>query len=159
MVSEVLKLDRPPSIPDIPTLCNKAIATILSKTNKQFMDSIRKKEDALYKKSPKRYHTNFQTAAGLQPCAKDQPNLTTIIDPNTGQITSHPQTILDTLHTHFEKEQSRVTPDTLPIPPWLDPNNPNTYTTPKQNPSDMKQLSLDQHLTRSHYNTAYQRAP
>jgi hypothetical protein len=117
MASEVLKLDKLPSIPDIPTLCNRAITTILSKANKILMDSMRKKEDALYKKSPKRYHHNLKTSAGLQPCAKDQPNLSTITDPNTGQITSRIQSNLDTLHTHFEKEQSRVTPDTLPILP------------------------------------------
>ena len=123
------------------------------------MDSIRKKEDALYKKSPKRYHHNLRTDAGLQPCAKDQPNLSTITDPNTGQTTSHPQSIMDTLYTYFEKEQSRVTPETLPTPPWLDPNSPDPYITPTRNPTNTQQLSLDQHLTRSHCNTACQRAP
>lgn len=116
MATEFLKLDKPPSIPDIPALCNKAITTILSKANKKLMDSIRKNEDALYIKSPKRYHHNLKTAAGLLPCAEDQPNLSTITYPNTGQITSHPKTILDTLHTYFEKEQSRVIPETLPTP-------------------------------------------
>ena len=140
MATEVLKLGKLPFIPDILTLCNKAINNILSKANKRLMDSIRKKEDALYKKSPKRYHHNLKTVAGLQPGARDQPNLSTITEPNTVQITSHPQTILDTLHTHFEKEESRVTPDTLPIPPWLDPKNLDSYTTPKRNPSDIKQL-------------------
>jgi hypothetical protein len=47
MAIEVLKLYKPPSIPDIPALCNKAITTILSKANKKLMDSIKKKEDAL----------------------------------------------------------------------------------------------------------------
>ena len=122
------------------------------------MDYIRKKEDALFKKSPKRYHHNLKTGAGLQQGARDQPSLSTITDPYSGQITSHPQTILDTLHTHLENEQSRVTPDTLPIPPWLDPNKLDSYTTPRRNPSDIKQVSLYQHLTRSHYNTACQRA-
>jgi hypothetical protein len=52
MASEVLKLDKPPSILDSPTLCSRAITTILSKTNKKLMDSIRKKDDALYKRAP-----------------------------------------------------------------------------------------------------------
>jgi len=73
MASEVLKLDKPPSIPDIPALCNMAIITILSKASKKLMDSMRKKEDTLYKNSPKRYHHNLITAAGLQSCAKNQP--------------------------------------------------------------------------------------
>jgi hypothetical protein len=46
----------------IPTLCKRAITTILSKSDKKLMDSIRKKEDTLYKKSPKRYHHNLKTA-------------------------------------------------------------------------------------------------
>ena len=159
MASEVLRLDKPSSIPDISTLCIRGIATILGKANKKLMDSRRTKEDALYKKSPKRYHHNLKAAAGLQSCANDHPNLSIITDPNTKQITPYPQTILDTLHTHFEKEQSRVIPNTLPIPSWLDPDNPDSYTTSKRNSSDTKQLSLDQCLTRSHYNTACQRAP
>jgi hypothetical protein len=53
MASEVLKLDHKlPSIPDFPTLCNRAITTILSKPNKKLMDFIRKTEDELYKRAP-----------------------------------------------------------------------------------------------------------
>jgi hypothetical protein len=52
MASKVLNLDKPPPIQDIPALCNRAMTTILSKANKKLIDSIRKKEDALYKKAP-----------------------------------------------------------------------------------------------------------
>jgi len=88
------------------------------------MDAIRKKEDALYKKSPKRYHNNLKTAAGLQPRAKDQPNLATIRDPITNEIKSRFQTIIDIIQSHYEREHARTTPGTIPAPPWEDPNNP-----------------------------------
>jgi hypothetical protein len=113
MATKVLKLDKPPFIPDIPTKPSRSSSAKPTKTDGLHPE----KEDALYKKSPKRYHHNLKAAAGLQQGARDQPNLYTITDTNSGQITSHPQTILDTLRTNFEKEQSRVTPDTLPIPP------------------------------------------
>jgi hypothetical protein len=59
--SEVLQLPGPPSLEDIPTLCNKAIATIIIKVNRKLVDSHRKKEDRLYKKCPKRNHNNLET--------------------------------------------------------------------------------------------------
>ncbi len=76
--SEVLELPDPPSLEDIPALCNKAIATIINKVNRKLVDSLRKKEDQLFKKSPERYHNNLKTTAGLQPNAKDQPKLEAI---------------------------------------------------------------------------------
>ena len=62
--SEVLQLPDPPNLEDIPALCNKAIAIIINKANRKLADSLRKKEDLLYKKSPKRYHNNLKIAAG-----------------------------------------------------------------------------------------------
>ncbi len=80
-VSTILQLPEPPNIADIPSLCHKAISTIINKANRKLIDKLRKKEDALYKQSPKRYHANLKTTAGLQPRAKDQPNLSTIREP------------------------------------------------------------------------------
>ncbi len=59
---------------DIPSLCHKAISSLINKANRKFMDKLRKKEDALYKKSPKRYHANLKISAGLQPRVKDYDN-------------------------------------------------------------------------------------
>jgi len=115
------------------------------------------KEDVLYKKSPKRYHNNLKTAAGLQPRAKDQPNLTTVRGPITNEITSNPQTIIDTIQTHYEHEHARTTPDTISAPPWRNPNNPDPYDTKRKDP-DKTQDSLNYHLTPGHYTMAYQRA-
>ena len=78
---------------------------------------MRKKEDAVYRKRPKEKNSKLKTTAGLQPIARDQPNLATITVPGTKKIISNPQTILETLQTHFEIKQSRVAPDTLHIPP------------------------------------------
>jgi hypothetical protein len=61
--NEVLQLPDPPNLENIPALCHKAIAVIINKVNRKLADSIRKKEDQLYKKSPKRYHNNLKTAA------------------------------------------------------------------------------------------------
>ena len=91
---------------DIPSLCNKAIATIISKATKQLGDTLQRKENALYKKSAKRYHHNLKTSAGLQPRARDQPNLQTIRDPLTNEITANPHTIISTIQTYYEKEHS-----------------------------------------------------
>ena len=90
----------------------------MSKTNRKLVDSLRKKEDQLYEKSPKRYHDHFKTAASLKPNAKDQPNLDVIRDPTTDEIPTHPIQIINILQTHFEKENSRNTPDHIPLPPW-----------------------------------------
>ena len=86
--SNILQLTEPPNIEDIPSLCHNAISTIINKANQKLMDKLRKKEDTKYKKNPKRYHANLKTSAGLQPRVKDQPNLTTIRDPETKEITS-----------------------------------------------------------------------
>jgi hypothetical protein len=114
--SEVLQLPNPPELEDIQAFCHKAIAAIVNKANRKLADSLRKKEDQLYKKSPKRYHNNLKTTAGLQPNAKDQPKLEAIIDPATNSITSHPPKVIKILQTHFEKEHSRNTPDHIPPP-------------------------------------------
>jgi hypothetical protein len=99
--SEVLQLLDPPNLEDIPALlCNKAIATIMNKANRKLVDSLRKKEDHLYKKSPKRYHNNLKTEAGLQPSAKDQLKLIAIRDPTTNDITTHPPRIIDMIQKH-----------------------------------------------------------
>ncbi len=50
---EVLQLSDPPKLKGIPVLFNKAIATIIHKANRKLVDSLRKKEDQLYKKSTK----------------------------------------------------------------------------------------------------------
>ncbi len=91
------------------------------------MDKLRKKEDTLYKNSPKRYHANLKISAGLQPRAKDQPNLATVRDPKTKEITSQPQAIIDTVQTYYEQEHSRTTPDNLQKPPWQNPSNQDPY--------------------------------
>ena len=114
-------------------MCNKAIATILNKANRKLVDSLRKKEDLLYRKSPKRYHNNFNTAAGLQPNAKDTPNLDAIRDSTTNEMTTNPTQIINILQTNFEKEHSRTTPDHIPPPPWQNPLNSDPYTNPKAN--------------------------
>jgi hypothetical protein len=148
--SEVLQHSDPPNLEDIPALCNKAIATIINKANHKLVDSLRKKEDQLYKKSPKRYHNNLKTTAGLQPNAKDQPKLEAIRDPNTNEITTHPPRIIDILQTHFEKEHSRNTPDHIPPPPWQNSLNPDPYTNPKAN-IPTPQHTLDYFLPKNHY--------
>ena len=51
--SEVLQLPDPPELEDILALCHKAIATIVNKANRKLADTLRKKEEKLYKKSPK----------------------------------------------------------------------------------------------------------
>ena len=76
--NEVLQLSNMPNLEDIPALRNIAIATIINKANCKLVDSLWKKEDQRYKKSPKRYHNNLKTAAGLRPNAKDQANLDAI---------------------------------------------------------------------------------
>jgi len=73
--TKILQLSDPPELQDIPTLCHNAIAVIINKANRKLTDSLRKKEDQLYKKSPKHYHNNLKTAAGFQPNAKSQPKL------------------------------------------------------------------------------------
>ena len=115
--NEVLQLLDSPKLEDIPALCNKAIATIVNKANRKLVSSLRKKEDQLYKKSPKRYHNNLKTATGQQTNIKDQPKLDTIRDPTTNDITTHPPRIIDILQTHFEKEHSHNTPGHIPPPP------------------------------------------
>ena len=100
----MLQLPDPPNLEDIPALCNKAIATIINKANRKLVDALRKKEDQLYKKIPKRYHNNLKTAAGLQSNAKAQPKLEAIRNPTTNEITTQPSQIVGILlQTHFEK--------------------------------------------------------
>jgi hypothetical protein len=94
----------PPKIEDIPTLCYKAIATIMSKANRKIAEIFRKKEYSLYKKSPRRYHHNLKTTAGLQTKAKDQLNLVMIRDPRTNEILAELNQILNILKTYFEKK-------------------------------------------------------
>jgi hypothetical protein len=143
-----------PKVDVISTLYRKAIATIISKATKKLADTLGKKEDSLYKKSTKRYHQNLKTAAGLQPKVKDQPNLSNIRDPNTNEITAEPHHILTVLQTHFKKEQSRNTPEDIPLPPWQNPLNPDPYTTPRKGDQDAAQHTLDHYLTRGHYAAA-----
>ena len=100
---EVLQLPNPPKLEDIPSMCNKAIATIIDKAKRKLVESLRKKEDQLCKKSPKRYHNHLKTPASLQPNATDQPRLEAIRDPNTNKITTNPSQIINILQTHFEK--------------------------------------------------------
>jgi endonuclease/exonuclease/phosphatase family metal-dependent hydrolase len=52
--TEVLQLADPPPLEDIPALCHRAITAIINKANRKLTNSLRKKEDQLYKKSPKR---------------------------------------------------------------------------------------------------------
>jgi len=121
----VLQLPDPPNnLEDIPALCSKDIATIINKANRKLGDSLRNKEEQLYKKSHKRYHNNLKTSAGLQSNAKDQPKLEAIHDPTTNEITTHPPRIVDILQTHFEKKHSRNTLDHIPPPAWQNPLSP-----------------------------------
>ena len=138
-------------------MCNEAIATIINKANRKLVDSLRRKEDQLSKKSPKRYHNNLKTAASLQPNAKDQPNLDAIRDPTINEITTHPTQIINILQTHFEKEQSRNTPDHIPLPPWQNPLNPDPYTNPKANTATT-QHTPNYYLTKNHYTAACHKA-
>jgi hypothetical protein len=142
---------------DIPSLCHKAISSIINKANRKLMDKLKKKEDTLYKNSPKRYHANLKNSAGLQLRAKDQPNLVTIRDPKTTVITSQPQAIIDTVQSYCEQEHSCTTPDNLPTPPWQNPSNPYPYET-KLKDLNKAQHTLDHYLTKGHYTMAYQKA-
>jgi hypothetical protein len=72
---------------------------------------MRKKENALYRKSTYKYHNNLKITTGLQPRARDQPNLVTIKVPQTNEIASNHHTIIDTCHSYFEAEQSRIIPN------------------------------------------------
>jgi hypothetical protein len=67
----MLQLTGPPNIEDTPSLCNKAIATIISKANKKLTKTLRRKEDAQNRQIAKRYHQNLKIAAGILPRAKD----------------------------------------------------------------------------------------
>jgi hypothetical protein len=127
--TEVLQLADPPTLEDIPALCHRAISTIINKANRKLTNSLRKKEDQLYKKSPKRYHNNLKTAAGLQPNAKDQPKLEAIRDPINNNIVTSPPHVIDILQTHFEKEHSRTTPDQIPAPPMAKHRDPTQFQT------------------------------
>jgi hypothetical protein len=49
--AEVLQLSDPSKVDDIPTLCHKAIATIISKATKKLADSIWKKESISTKRA------------------------------------------------------------------------------------------------------------
>jgi hypothetical protein len=117
LATKVLHLPDTPKLKAIPSLYHKATASIISNANHKLMDMIRIKEDSLYKKSPKRYHADLKTAAGFQPRAMDQPNLAPTRDPDTLEITSNPQTIVETIQSHYEREHARTTPDTIPAPP------------------------------------------
>jgi len=112
----------------------------------------------LYKKSPKRYQKKLKFAAGLQPKAKDQPNLATIRDPNTNEFTAESRYILTVLQTHFEKEHSRKTPEHILLPPWQNSLNPDPYTTPRKGKQNVSQHTLDYYLTRGHYAAACHKA-
>ena len=101
--NEVLQLTETPKLEDIPALCHKAIASIINKANRKLTNSLRKKEDKLYTKSPKCYHNNLKTASGLKPNAKDQPNLESIRDPTTNEIITQPTQIVHIIQQHFEK--------------------------------------------------------
>jgi hypothetical protein len=92
--SQILQLSEPPELQDIPTLCHHAITAIINKANRKLTNTLRKKEDQLYKKSPKRYHNNLKTTAGLQPNAKNQPKLEALRDPTTNTITASPTQII-----------------------------------------------------------------
>jgi hypothetical protein len=156
--SEVLQLPDSPELEDIPALCHKAIAIIINKANRKLADTLPKKEDQLYKKSPKRYHNKLKIAAGLQPNAKDQPKLEAIIDPATNNITSHPTQVVNILQTHFEKEHSRNTPDHIPPPPR---GKTHITRTPIPTPNPTHPQS-NTHLTtisrKNHYTTACHKA-
>jgi hypothetical protein len=155
--TEVLQLTDPPQLEDIPALCHRAITTIINKASRKLANSLRKKEDQLYKKSPKRYHNNLKTAAGLQPNAKDQPKLEAIRDPTNNNIVTSPPQVINILQAHFEKEHSRTTPDQIPTPPWQNPLNPDPYTNPKPN-TPTQQHTLDYYLTKNHYTIACHKA-
>jgi len=113
---KVLQLPDPPELEDIPALCHKAIAVIINKANRNLADSLRKKEDRLYKNSPKRYHNNLKTVAGLQPNAKDQPKLEAIRDPATNSIASYPPKS-STSYKPTSKKNTPATHRTISHPP------------------------------------------
>jgi len=150
LAKKVLHLPETPKLEDIPSLCHKSIASIIGKASHKLMDMVRKKEDALYKKSPKRYHANLKTVAGLQTRAKDQPNLATVRDPATNEITSYPQTIVDTIQSYYKREHERTTPYTIIAPRWENPNNLDPYYAKRKDPNQT-QHPLDHYLTRGHY--------
>ena len=93
----------------------------------------------------------------MQPRARDQPNLQSIRDPVTNEITTNPQTIISTIQSYYEKEHSRTTPDNILAPPWQNPENPDAYTN-NHNKPPQQQLPLNEILTRAHYTMACQRA-
>jgi hypothetical protein len=139
---EVFQLENSPKLEDIPALSHKAIATIINKANHKLADSLWGNKDLLYKKSPKRYHSNLKMAAGLQPIAKDHPSLDAIQYLTTKEITTYPTHIINILPTHFEKEHSRNTPIHITLPPWQNPLNPDPCTNPTSNTTTI-QHTLD----------------
>jgi hypothetical protein len=152
-VSTILQLTEPHKIEDIPSLCHKLSQSLSTKQTENSSTNLGKRGRHI-KKSPKRYHANLKTSAGLQPRAKDQPSLSTIRDPETNEITTQPQAILDIVHSHYKQEHSRTTPDNLPTPPWQNPDNPDYYETKPKDPNKA-QHTLDHYLFRGHYNMAY----
>jgi hypothetical protein len=96
-------------------------------------------------------------SAGILPRPRDLPKLTAVRHPTTQKILTEPAEAIVLTTEHFASELSKATPETLPIPPWEDPNNPDTYELKPHTPSHSPlSQSLENILTRNHYTIAVQ---
>jgi hypothetical protein len=73
--TEVLQLADPPPLEDIPALCHRAITTIINKANRKLTNSLRKKEDQLYKKVPNATITTLKRRPDCNQTQKTNPSL------------------------------------------------------------------------------------
>jgi hypothetical protein len=73
--SEVLQLPVPPNLENIMALCHKAIAVITNKADRKLADSLRKKEDQLYKRALSATTTTLKPRRAYNPMPKNSPNL------------------------------------------------------------------------------------
>jgi hypothetical protein len=149
LATKILQLADPPNIEDTLSVCNKAITTIIRKAKKTSGYPIKEGERTIQEKRqtmpPKLKNIYMSTTLERE----TNPTYKTIRDPATNEIKTDPHTILTTLQSHFEQEQSSTTPDNIPTTPRQNPENPDTHTNNCTSPP-LKQLFLYEILTRAH---------
>ena len=126
-ITTLLNPKKPISTSEAHKQCNKVIGTIVRQASNPLTEKLRDKENKIYDKSPKHYHNNRKTSAGLLPRARDQlPTVTTLRHPPTNTMHNTPQEVIGIVTSHYTKEQQRASPDHLPQAPWTQPQNRKT---------------------------------